>query len=139
MIIRESSLGLASELALPLAPEGCPALAIGFAQRAMASSGLINVHQCPRSVAVVDPILRRAERMLRAKDAEVLAVSLKPMRIADPRSPRRTALIAQFLVAHLSRARTSCSERRVTFALKALDVLAILTSVQMYGKRAHAS
>ena len=123
MIIRESSLGLASELALPLAPEGCPALAIGFAQMAMASSGLINVHQCPRSVAVVDPILRRAERMLRAKLAEVLAVSFNPMRMAEPRLPRRTALIAQWLAAHLSSAKTSCSEKRETFARKALDVL----------------
>ena len=124
MIIRESSLRLASELAPPFAPEGCPALAIGFAQRAMASSGLKSVHQCPRSVAVVEPpILRRAERMLRAKLAEVLAVSLKPMRIAVPRLPRRTALIAQWLAAHLSSAKTSCSERRETFARKALDVL----------------
>ena len=60
--------------------------------------------------------------MLRAKLAEVLAVSFNPMRMAEPRLPRRTALIAQWLAAHLSSAKTSCSERRVTFARKALDV-----------------
>ena len=102
---------------------GCPALAIGFAQSAIASSVLISVHQCPRSAVVAGiPIFRRAERMLRANEAEVLAVSFNPIRIAEPRLPRRTVLIAQFDAAHLSKAKTSCSERRETFARKALDV-----------------
>jgi hypothetical protein len=95
----------------------------GLAHRAKHSCSVMTLHQCPTSIFDVGiPRACIAARTVRAKDAEVRAVSRKATNTMVPLLPHKTAHKAQCCRAQLCSNCISCSRRRPMLARNAFDV-----------------